>query len=297
VKIAVLLGGVSRERPISLKSGENVLKALRKLGHEAVAVDVNGDFLQIAPELKKFDLVFNALHGQFGEDGVVQAILDWLGIKYTGSKVLSSAICFDKVMTYRTLNGTVEYPEYILTTTPLRESPFGYPCVVKPRREGSSIGVHICDDGEQLYQVLVEELSRYEEMIVQRYIQGRELTISILEMDGKPQVLPILELKPKRRFYDYIAKYTPQMTEFILPAPLSKQEEDRVTQSALKAYEMCECEGFARVDGILKGNVFYVLELNTIPGLTDLSDLPASAKAAGMSFEELIDVIIRTVVK
>lgn len=297
MKIAVLLGGVSRERPISLKSGQNVLKALEKLGHQAFAIDVNGDFLSIAPKLKEFDLVFNALHGKFGEDGVVQAILDWLNIKYTGSKVLASAICFDKVMTYRTLNGTVRYPEYILIKNPVEESPFGFPCVIKPRCEGSSIGVHICDDPQQLYQASVQELSEYEEMILQRYIPGRELTISILELNGKPQVLPILELKPKRRFYDYIAKYTPNMTEFILPAPLSEQEYNEVARSALRAFEICECEGFARVDGILKDGIFYVLELNTIPGLTDLSDLPASAKAAGMSFEELIDAIIHTVVK
>lgn len=297
MKIAVLLGGVSRERPISLKSGQNVLKALEKLGHQAFAIDVNGDFLSIAPKLKEFDLVFNALHGKFGEDGVVQAILDWLNIKYTGSKVLASAICFDKVMTYRTLNGTVRYPEYTLIKNPVKESPFGFPCVIKPRCEGSSIGVHICDDPQQLYQASVQELSEYEEMILQRYIPGRELTISILELNGKPQVLPILELKPKRRFYDYIAKYTPNMTEFILPAPLSEQEYNEVARSALRAFEICECEGFARVDGILKDGIFYVLELNTIPGLTDLSDLPASAKAAGMSFEELIDAIIHTVVK
>ncbi len=297
MKIAVLLGGISRERPISLKSGENVLKALKKLGHEAFPIDVNGDFLSVAPKLKEFDLVFNALHGKFGEDGVVQAILDWLGVRYTGSKVLASAICFDKIMTYRTLNGTVRYPEHVLVNKPVRESPFGFPCVVKPRCEGSSIGVHICDDSEQLYQALFEELQEYKEMILQRYIPGRELTVSVLEFNGKPQILPILELKPKRRFYDYIAKYTPNMTEFVLPAPLTKQEYDEVTQSALKAFDICECEGFARVDGILKDGVFYVLELNTIPGLTDLSDLPASARAAGMSFEELIDAIIRTVVK
>lgn len=296
MKIAVLLGGISRERPISLRSGENVIKALKKLGHEAHSIDVNGDFLSVAPKLKEYDLVFNALHGQFGEDGTVQAILDWLGIKYTGSKVLSSAICFDKVMTYRTLNGTVKYPEYILVKETVRESPFGFPCVIKPRKEGSSIGVHICDDPEQLYQALTEELSNYGEMILQRYIPGRELTVSILEVNGKPQILPILELRPKRRFYDYIAKYTPQMTEFVLPAPLSEKEYAEVSNSALKAFEVCECEGFARVDGILKDGVFYVLELNTIPGLTDLSDLPASAKAAGMSFEQLIDAIIRTVV-
>ncbi|AEH51814.1 D-alanine--D-alanine ligase [Pseudothermotoga thermarum] len=296
MKIAVLMGGISRERPISLKSGENVVKALKKLGHEVAPIDVNGEFLNIAPTLKQFDLVFNALHGQFGEDGTVQAILDWLGVKYTGSKVVASAICFDKVLTYRMLTGVVRYPDYILVDKPTKESPFGFPCVIKPRREGSSIGVHICDDPDELYRNLQEELSVYGEMILQRYIKGRELTVSILEMNKELKVLPILELRPKRRFYDYVAKYTPNMTEFVLPAPLSEEEFKEVSESAIKAFKTCQCEGFGRVDGILSEGKFYVLEINTIPGLTDLSDLPASARAAGMSFEELIDAIIKTVV-
>jgi len=296
MKIAVLLGGISRERPISLKSGENVLKALKKLGHDVVPIDVDENFLEIAPKLKEFEVVFNALHGHFGEDGTVQAILDWVGVSYTGSKVLASAICFDKVMTYRVLDGYVNFPEYTIVKKPVKESPYGFPCVIKPRKEGSSIGVHICDNSNQLYNDLSEELKKYNEMMIQRYIEGRELTVSILEI-GKPQILPVLELKPKRRFYDYTAKYVSGMTEFILPAPLSVEEYQKVANSSLRAFELCGCEGFARVDGILKNNVFYVLELNTIPGLTDLSDMPASAKAAGMSFEELVDAIIQTAVR
>ncbi len=297
MKIAVLMGGISRERPISLKSGENVVRALKKLGHEVVPIDVNGDFLGIAPILKEFDVVFNALHGQFGEDGTVQAILDWIGVKYTGSGVVASAICFDKVMTYRMLTGVVDYPDYILVNKPTKDSPFGFPCVIKPRREGSSIGVHVCDDPDQLYRNLEEELRVYGEMILQKYIKGRELTISILEIEGELKVLPILELRPRRRFYDYIAKYTPNMTEFVLPAPLSEEEYRKVCEAATKAFQTCLCKGFGRVDGILSEGKFYVLEINTIPGLTDLSDLPASAKAAGMSFELLIDAIVKTVVR
>ncbi|KAF2957454.1 D-alanyl-alanine synthetase A [Thermotoga sp. Ku-13t] len=295
MKIAVLMGGISREREISLRSGENVVKALRKLGHDVTPIDVRENFLQVLPTLRGFDLVFIALHGKFGEDGTVQALLDWLGVPYTGSGVVASALCFDKLMTYRVVEKFVPVPEYIVVDKPTRESPFGFPCVVKPRKEGSSIGVHICDGPEELEESLKTELKLYGEMILQRYIDGRELTVSVIEMDGELRILPILELRPKRRFYDYIAKYTPNMTEFVLPAPLTEEEYRAVCDSCLKAFRTCECRGFARIDGILKDGTFYFLEINTIPGMTDLSDMPASARAAGMSFEDLIDAIVKTV--
>uniref|UniRef100_A0A832MLV0 D-alanine--D-alanine ligase n=1 Tax=Pseudothermotoga hypogea TaxID=57487 RepID=A0A832MLV0_9THEM len=295
MKIAVLMGGVSREREISLRSGENVVKALKKLGHEVVPIDVKEDFFLVLPSLKQFDLVFIALHGKFGEDGTVQALLDWIGVPYTGSGVLASALCFDKLMTYRIVEKFVSVPEYTVIDKPTRESPFGFPCVLKPRREGSSIGVHICDNAEELEHYSQLELSLYGELVLQRYVRGRELTASLIEMDGELRILPILELRPRRRFYDYIAKYTPNMTEFVLPAPLTEEEYRTVCESCLKAFKACECKGFARIDGILKDGIFYFLEINTIPGMTDLSDMPASARAAGMSFEDLIDAIVKTV--
>ncbi|AJC72852.1 D-alanyl-alanine synthetase [Pseudothermotoga hypogea DSM 11164 = NBRC 106472] len=295
MKIAVLMGGVSREREISLRSGENVVKALKKLGHEVVPIDVKEDFFLVLPSLKQFDLVFIALHGKFGEDGTVQALLDWIGVPYTGSGVLASALCFDKLMTYRIVEKFVPVPEYTVIDKPTRESPFGFPCVLKPRREGSSIGVHICDNAEELEHYSQIELSLYGELVLQRYVRGRELTASLIEMDGELRILPILELRPRRRFYDYIAKYTPNMTEFVLPAPLTEEEYRAVCESCLKAFKACECKGFARIDGILKDGIFYFLEINTIPGMTDLSDMPASARAAGMSFEDLIDAIVKTV--
>ncbi len=289
------MGGVSREREISLRSGENVVKALKKLGHEVVPIDVKEDFFLVLPSLKQFDLVFIALHGKFGEDGTVQALLDWIGVPYTGSGVLASALCFDKLMTYRIVEKFVPVPEYTVIDKPTRESPFGFPCVLKPRREGSSIGVHICDNAEELEHYSQIELSLYGELVLQRYVRGRELTASLIEMDGELRILPILELRPRRRFYDYIAKYTPNMTEFVLPAPLTEEEYRAVCESCLKAFKACECKGFARIDGILKDGIFYFLEINTIPGMTDLSDMPASARAAGMSFEDLIDAIVKTV--
>lgn len=295
MKIAVLMGGVSREREISLRSGKNVVKALKKLGHEVVPIDVKEDFFLVLPSLKQFDLVFIALHGKFGEDGTVQALLDWIGVPYTGSGVLASALCFDKLMTYRIVEKFVSVPEYTVIDKPTRESPFGFPCVLKPRREGSSIGVHICDNAEELEHYSQIELSLYGELVLQRYVRGRELTASLIEMDGELRILPILELRPRRRFYDYIAKYTPNMTEFVLPAPLTEEEYRTVCESCLKAFKACECKGFARIDGILKDGIFYFLEINTIPGMTDLSDMPASARAAGMSFKDLIDAIVKTV--
>mgnify|MGYP000512910562 CR=1 FL=1 len=293
MRVVVLMGGLSREREISLRSGRRVVEALRKLGHDVVPLDVKEDFFEKISILKRSDVVFIALHGTFGEDGRIQAILDMLGVRYTGSGVLASSICFDKLFTYKVLKGIVPIPEYKVVKE-VGESPMGYPCVIKPRREGSSIGVHICDDEREYKEKLKKELEVHKEMIVEEYIKGRELTVSILETENGFEVLPILELKPKRRFYDYVAKYTPGMTEFVLPAPLSVEEEKRVKEVAVRAFEETGCRGFGRVDGILKDGEFYFLEINTIPGLTELSDMPASAKAKGMSFEELVDTILRS---
>lgn len=293
MKVTVLMGGISREREISLRSGKRVVEALKKLGYDVTPLDVKEDFFEKIDILKKSDVVFIALHGAFGEDGCIQAILETLGVKYTGSGVLASSLCFDKLFTYKVLRGIVPIPKYKIVRK-VEESPVGYPCVIKPRNEGSSIGVHICDNDEEYRKALEKELKTYREMIVEEYLKGRELTVSIIETAKGFEVLPILELKPKRRFYDFVAKYTPGMTEFILPAPLSKEEEERVKEIALKAFEETGCRGFGRVDGILKDGEFFFLEINTIPGLTELSDMPASAKAKGMSFEELIDIILKS---
>ena len=293
MKVTVLMGGISREREISLKSGKRVVEALKKLGYDVIPLDVREDFFEKIGILKESDVAFIALHGTFGEDGRIQAILDMLGVKYTGSGVLASSICFDKLFTYKVLKGIVPVPEYKIVRE-VKESPVGYPCVIKPRSEGSSIGVHICDSEKEYKEALEKELKTHREMIVEEYVKGRELTVSIIETEKGFEVLPILELKPKRRFYDYVAKYTPGMTEFILPAPLSAEEERRVKEIAVKAFEETGCRGFGRVDGILKDGEFYFLEINTIPGLTELSDMPASARAKGMSFEELIDTILRS---
>jgi D-alanine-D-alanine ligase len=294
VRVALLMGGVSREREISLRSGERVKKALEKLGYEYTVFDVKEDFLKEVDQLKSFDVVFNVLHGTFGEDGTLQAILDFLGIRYTGSDAFSSMICFDKLATYRFLKDIVEIPDFIEIREFMETSPLGYPCVVKPRREGSSIGVFICESDEEFQHAIKEDLPQYGSVIVQEYIPGREMTVSILETEKGFEVLPILELRPKRRFYDYVAKYTKGETEFILPAPLNPSEERLVKEMALKAFVEAGCRGFGRVDGIFSDGRFYFLEINTVPGLTETSDLPASAKAGGIEFEELVEIILKS---
>lgn len=293
MKVAVLYGGLSREREISIKSGKRVAEALKKK-HEVTLFDVNENFIYKLNELKKFDAIFVALHGQFGEDGTVQGILEYIGVPYTGSGVTASSICFDKLLSYELLKDKICVPKYSVITKPTKYSPYGFPCFIKPRKEGSSIGSHICHNEEELFKYSNMELKLYEDMILMEYIKGRELTVSIIEMEGKPKALPILELKPKKEFYDFEAKYTKGLTEFIIPAPLSGEEEEKVISSSLKAYSILGCSSFGRVDGILKDGKFYFLELNSIPGLTETSDLPASAKAYGLSFEELVEIILKS---
>ncbi len=294
MRVAVLMGGLSREREISLRSGERVVKALSKLGYEVEGIVVNEDFMEHAWNLKSFDAVFIALHGSYGEDGTIQGVMEYLKVPYTGSGVQASAICFDKLRSYEILKDLVEIPKYDLIREPVSRSPFGFPCVLKPRREGSSIGVHICHSPKELLEYSREEIRRYGEMILMEYVKGRELTVSVIEVEGRPEVLPILELVPKKEFYDYEAKYTPGMTEFLLPAPISEEERRHVVESALRAYSELGCSSFARIDGILRDGRFYFLEVNSIPGLTETSDLPASARSAGIEFEELVQIVLKT---
>ncbi len=293
-RVVVLYGGLSREREISLKSGSRVAQALEKKGYEVTRWDVKEDFLRDVWKLREFDAVFVMLHGTYGEDGTIQGILEYLRIPYTGSGVQASAICFDKLRAYEILKEKVTLPRFVVIEKPTKDSPFGFPCFLKPRREGSSIGAHVCHNPEALYEFSKLELDRYGEMILMEYIEGRELTVSVVEIEGKPAVLPILELKPKKEFYDYEAKYTPGMTEFILPAPLNEEERKEVEKATITAYKSLGCRSFGRVDGILKDGKFYFLELNSIPGMTETSDLPASAAAAGISFEDLVELILKT---
>ncbi len=295
MKIAVLMGGISKEREISLRSGKRIAQALRRFGHNVDEIDVSYDTIYEIGKLKNYDVLFNILHGTFGEDGRMQAILDAISVPYTGSGVETSVIAFDKYLCNLLVGDLVDIPAYTLVSKDDYQKGIGdvqIPCVIKPRREGSSIGIHICHSTDALESALKTEFEIYDELIVQEYVKGTEVTISVIDIDSTSIVLPILELRPKKEFYDYEAKYTDGLTEFIIPAQISEEMARRIEKIALDIYRKLDCRHFARIDGIVSGDKFYFLEVNTLPGMTDLSDLPMSAKVYGMSFEELVNNIV-----
>jgi len=293
-KIGVLMGGWSSEREISLLSGQRVLNSLKGQGFQAVGIDVNRNFTDQIKRAK-IDLAFVILHGRPGEDGTIQGYLDLLGIPYTGSGVTASAICIDKVITKMLFERAgIPTPPYfvieagadVAVIVAEAEKQFGYPMIAKPRAEGSSVGIELLE-GRRGAAERSERVRRgFGDILLEQFIPGMIATVGILV----DEVLPILELVPKRQaFYDYEAKYTRGETEFVLPARLDPKVADRVRELALKAHRLMGCSGFSRIDLIVKqGKLPYFLEINTLPGLTDISDFPAEAEHAGISYDEMI---------
>ncbi len=304
-KILVICGGTSGEREVSLRSGRNVYKALLKWNLNVKILEVEKDFVSEILNARPFDVVFNILHGKPGEDGTVQGLLDLLGIPYTGSGVLGSAIGMNKIVSKKIFESEgIPTPPYVTLYNyenfkeklKKAEEKFGYPMMFKPKDEGSSIGVSICRKREDVIKNYEENKNKFKDFFLEKYIKGKIITTGILGTGKKAFALPILELRPiKREFYDYVAKYTKGETEFILPAELPKELEEEVKRLSLKAHLALECRGFSRVDGLVsEDGKPYILEVNTLPGMTDLSDLPAEAKAYGMSYEELVLFILNT---
>jgi D-alanine-D-alanine ligase len=289
--IGVLMGGVSSEREISLRSGKNVAAALRAKGYKAREIDIVSRDCQ--EQLKNLGAAYNALHGAFGEDGGVQKILEELQIPYTGSGISASQNCLHKIKTKRILekNG-LPTPRY-QTVNAWPEVNFSAPCVVKAAAEGSSIGVSIVKNQNELPLIVKKTLSAYPEIFIEEFISGAEVTVGVLPLRGALTALPILELRPKNEFYDFAAKYTPGGTEFVLPAELAPEVTARTQELARQAYLALNCAGAARVDFIVQDRrTPYILEINTSPGLTDQSDLPAEARALGISFPDLAEIIL-----
>ncbi len=285
-KVAVLYGGSSKEREVSIKSGKAVEEALKRLGYTVDAFDpINkNSFLE---DFRAFnpDKVFIALHGKGGEDGQIQSILDYYDVPYTGCDATTSAICFNKRFTKNILKANnIPTPEDLNIKEEVE-----FPLVVKPADEGSSIGVHIVKDEKQLEEAL-ENLREYNDILIERFIPGRELTVGILN----GEVLPIVEIKVQDGFYDYKNKYISERTQYLCPAPLNFVITERIKKLAKKAYDTLKCKGAVRIDFILsEDNQPYILEINTIPGMTDHSLLPKAAKVAGYSFDELVDKILK----
>ena len=296
-KIAVLCGGMSSEREISLRSGKNVLNALHRLGYEnAQIVDVSEN---VANDLKGFEFAYNTLHGKYGEDGCIQGLLEILKIPYSGCGVMSSAICMQKEFTKRIMNGAniplIKSVYLLKNENPIEKvKDLKYPLMVKPVSEGSSFGMSKVNQESELEKA-VEEARKYNsEVLIEEYLTGVSATVGVLEKDGKAFATEILELRPKNEWYDYEAKYTKGMTEFILPAELSPELTAKTKETAVRAFEACGCSGVSRVDFLIVNNVPYVLEINTNPGMTDTSDLPAQAAAGGIDYDHLVEMVLKS---
>ena len=296
-KIAVLCGGMSSEREISLRSGKNCLAALHRLGFSnAQIVDVSENIMN---DLKGFEYAYNTLHGKYGEDGCIQGVLEILKIPYTGCGVMASAICMNKEYTKRVME-TADLPliksVYLLPNEDPIEKVNGltYPLMIKPVSEGSSFGMSKVNDESELVKA-VEDARKYNaQILIEEYLVGIAATVGVLEKDGKAFATEILELRPKNEWYDFEAKYTKGMTEFILPAEISPEMTNLVKEYAVKAFESCGCSGVSRVDFLIVGSTPYILEINTNPGMTDTSDLPAQAAAGGIDYDNLVLMLLNS---
>lgn len=289
-RTAVLMGGTSAEREISLRSGQAVLEALCNAGVDAFALDYRGDLTQLTEA--NMDRAFLALHGRGGEDGVIQGVLDTLGIPYTGSGVMGSAIAMDKKRSKYIWQGmNLPTPRFGYVSE-LRQSLItqlvslmGFPLAVKPSKEGSSIGVYKVNGQSQLESAIEGALELDQEVLLEQWVKGSEYTIGILG----DEFLPVIGLKTDHVFYDYDAKYESNDTQYLLPSGLSSDEEKTLGNLALRAFKALGCEGWGRVDVMRDSEGrFWLLEVNTTPGMTNHSLVPMAANAKGLSMEQLV---------
>ncbi|MBN2058616.1 MAG: D-alanine--D-alanine ligase [Candidatus Saganbacteria bacterium] len=300
-KICVLMGGRSGEREVSLRSGKRVFDSLKKQGYDVITMDLEDDLISRL-KAARVDLVYIILHGRFGEDGTVQGLLEMANIPYTGSKVLASALAMNKLAAKRVFDAVgIPTPRYIEidTNCDLRQEAlrirkvFPFPLVLKPTSEGSSLGVTIIKEQDDFEGILKKTVAEFRDVFIEEYIKGQEVTVGIIGTGSDLRALPILELVSKNEFYDFHAKYTAGITEFILPARLSGPLTRKVQEIAVRAHKALGCYGVSRVDMIIgQDHIPYVHEVNSIPGMTERSDLPAEAECAGISFDELVVKIL-----
>ncbi len=295
MKVGVLYGGLSAEREVSLLSGRAVGMALQERGYLVTLIDVERD---IAARLRQaeIDVAFIALHGRYGEDGAIQGVLEYLAIPYTGPGILGSSLAMDKVMSKRLLQAHgIPTPGFTLApeddSQEIDVPAGGYPLVVKPAAEGSSLGMSIVCDAEELPAALAAARCYSSRILIENYIPGTELTAALL--DGID--LPLIEIRARGGLYDYRAKYTKGFTEYLVPAPLPAETTEKVLEMAQATARALACtRGAVRVDFRLDGNHQpFVIELNTVPGLTETSLLPKAAAAAGIDFNALIEIMLQ----
>lgn len=298
-KIGVLCGGMSAERDVSLRSGKNVLAALLRLGYKnSILIDVDKNVSKKLSD-NNIEICYNTLHGRYGEDGCIQGLLEIMGIKYSGCRVKSSAICMDKDTTKSVLekaglniiksvcvNKGDNYKKKIEN--------LNFPLMIKPACEGSSIGMNKVNNIDELDNAMDVAYKSDSKVLIEEYLMGYSCTVGVLQTDDKTFATPILGFETKNEWYDYESKYTEGMTKFVLPASLDNKTTSDIQKMAIGAFIACECRGVSRVDFLVYKNIPYVLEINTNPGMTDLSDLPAQASSMGINYDTLVDIILNT---
>tara|TARA_B100000575_G_scaffold289465_1_gene291287 strand:+ start:615 stop:1529 length:915 start_codon:yes stop_codon:yes gene_type:complete len=299
-KILIISGGISKERLISLDTGRQVSRELEKYGYQIRISEPNSI---LTKNIKKFkpDVIFNALHGQFGEDGYIQSVLERLNIPYTHSGVAASAIAMDKEISKKIfIKNKINTPKFFTYSFDLKNTDLikkiskrlKFPVVVKPINEGSSVNVYICNKKNVIKNI--NKIKNYKKVMIEKFIGGREIQVAIM---GSKK-LGAIELKPKRKFYDYQAKYnTRAKTKHIIPVNINKKKLDQVMNIALKAHKIIRCKGVTRSDFKYKDGKFYLLEINTQPGMTRLSLVPEIAAHKGISFIQLIEWILKDATK
>ncbi len=306
-RVAVLKGGRSLERQVSLKSGARVQDALQRVGHEALAIDVGRDLVEQLSAAAP-DLAFVALHGRDGEDGTVQELLDVMGIPFTGSGVSACMRAADKVLAKHAMRDHgLPTPDFFAfnetafkelgaaQALPEIELRLEFPIVVKPASQGSALGIKFARTAADVPAALVAAFSYDRRVLLERHVTGRDLAVSILDEESRPRTLPIVEAVPQQEdFYDFEARYTIGRTRFVCPAELDPGVSERAGELALEVYRLLGCSGFGRVDLMLEDGTgeLFALELNPIPGLTETSLFPQAADAAGIGFDELIGRIV-----
>ncbi len=297
-KVAVVAGGFSGERNVSLTTGRGVTEALKRKGVNATLIDA-GHTLHRKLDRLKPQAVYNALHGPWGEDGTVQGLLEWMGIPYTGSGVRQSAVCMDKLTT-KALMAALDVPmsphvvdNGKLTYAQIKRK-LGPRFVCKPSAEGSSLGVVIIHS-EKDFKGVAKVRRNFSRLFFERFEDGAQITVAIIDYPS-PKVLPILELRPKNPFYDYEAKYTKGMTDFLLPAPIGRAATTKAKALALRLHQEMGLRTFSRTDMIVTQDGVVVLEVNTHPGMTPTSDLPAQAAQAGIPYDDLVILLMNTAV-
>jgi D-alanine-D-alanine ligase len=306
LRVALLCGGRSSEREISLKGGEQVRTALPEERYEVVIYDPANDLAKLINDATNIDVALVILHGRYGEDGAIQGLLDLVGIPYQCSGILGSALAINKIIAKKLFRlAGLKVPKDMVLTKIKKYSPsqiinrLGLPLIVKPTKEGSTIGLSLVKREDEL-RLAIEKAFKYNsEILIEKYIAGREITGGILG-NKTPIALPIIEIIPqgKHEVFDYEAKYSPGATKEICPAPLPAHLTKKAQQCALLAHKILRCKGFSRTDMILKDETIYVLETNTIPGMTEISLFPLAAKTMGLPFpsllEKLIDLALET---